>query len=453
MDIGRFLQHIEQSPDYRGQIVYVREYEARAARCADTTEPLAAPVRQALAAMGIEALYSHQAEAVDRARRGEDVLVVTGPASGKSLCYQVPLLETLLSDPDATALLVFPTKALCQDQFGALRRLLDAADMSDVFSGVYDGDTPGDLRRRLREGARVIFTNPDMLHAALMPRHARWAEFLAHLRLMVLDEIHVYSGIFGSNVANLLRRLWRVCAHYGSRPQLLGCSATLSNPAELAETLTGRPMGIVDDDGSPRGPRRYVFWNPPRIRARDWRGRRSANVEAHELMSELIRREVPTITFSKAKMTAEMIHRYVTENLQRTAPALAGKVTPYRGGYLPAERREIERRLFSGELLGVSCTRALELGIDVGGLDAAILVGYPGTRASFFQQSGRVGRQDREALVVLVGLDTAINQYIMSHPEYIFGHPVEEAVIDPDNPFVVTQHLRCACHELPLNDD
>ena len=452
MDFAAFLDELREAPGYADQIVYVREFAAREARYADTSEPLAEAALKALRARGIERLYTHQAEAIDRARRGEDVLVLTGTASGKSLCYQAPIIEMLSADPDATALLLVPTKALCQDQFKAFSAALDAAELDDVLAGVYDGDTPGDTRRKLRERARVIFTNPDMLHSAMMPQHARWAEFLSRLRIMVLDEMHVYSGILGSNMANLLRRFRRVCGHHGADPQLLGCSATVANPGELARALSGRPMAVVDDDGSPRGPRRYVFWNPPRIRARDWRGRRSANVEAHELMAGLIQRGVPTITFSKAKMTAEMIHRYVTETLQERAPELAGKVTPYRGGYLPAERREIEQRLFAGELLGVSCTRALELGIDVGGLDAAVLVGYPGTLASFFQQSGRAGRQEREALVVLVGLDTTINQYIMTHPEYIFGRPVEEAVIDADNPFVITQHLRCACHELPLGD-
>ncbi|HUU23797.1 MAG TPA: Zn-binding domain-containing protein, partial [Phycisphaerae bacterium] len=306
------------------------------------------------------------------------------------------------------------------------------------------------MRRKLRDKGRVVFTNPDMLHAALLPQHARWAEFLANLRILVLDELHVYSGIFGAGAANLMRRLARVCAHYGSDPRIVACSATIANPRELAEGITGRTMALIDEDGSPRGRRTYIFWNPPQVRGGNWRSRRSANVEAHELMAALIQRGVATITFSKAKMTAEMIHRYVCDRLRETAPHLVKKVTPYRGGYLAAERREIEQRLFAGELLGVSATRALELGIDVGALDACILVGYPGTLASFLQQSGRAGRRDRDAVVFLIGLDTSINQYVMSHPEYLFGRAVEEAVIDPDNPFVITGHLRCATHEIAL---
>jgi DEAD/DEAH box helicase domain-containing protein len=405
-----------------------------------------------LRSRGIERLYSHQAQAIDCLREGGNALLVTAAASGKSLCYQIPILEMLLADPQDTALLLFPTKALCQDQFRAFEELLKSGQMNNLLAGVYDGDTPSTLRRKLRDRASVIFTNPDMLHAALLPQHARWSRFLARLKLLVLDELHVYSGIFGSNAANLFRRFFRVCRRHGSDPQVIACSATIGNPKELAEGLTGKQVCLIDDDGSPRGERTFLFWNPPRLRAAPWRSRRSANVEAHELMAKLIQAGAPTITFSKAKMTAEMIYRYVCEKLAETSPHLVDKVSPYRGGYLPQERREIERRLFAGELLGVSATRALELGIDVGALEASLLVGYPGTLASFFQQSGRAGRKDRPALVVLVGLDTSVNQYVMSHPDYIFDRPVEQAVIDPDNPFVITGHLRCAAQEMPLGE-
>ncbi len=452
MNVKALLSDIQGSPDYAGQVVYVRDVPARPARFADPAYPLAPAVSAMLESRGIQRLYCHQADALDRVHNGEDVLVVTGTASGKSLCYVVPIIEALIADPDATALLLFPTKALCQDQFRGFSRALDAAGLSRVLAGVYDGDTPSPMRRKLRDRASVIHTNPDMLHAALMPQHARWAQFLARLKLLVIDELHVYSGIFGSNAANLFKRFLRVCRHYGSEPRIVACSATIGNPKELADQLTGREMALVDDDGSPRGKRTYVFWNPPRTRGTTYRSRRSANVEAHELMAALIQHGVPTITFSKSKMTAEMIHRYVSEKLLGSAPHLAAKTSPYRGGYLPQERREIERRLFSGELLGVSTTRALELGIDVGALEASILVGYPGTLAAFFQQSGRAGRKEDDSLVILVGLDTSVNQYVMTHPEYLFDRPVERAVIDPANPFVLAGHLRCATHELPLDD-
>ena len=452
MDVASFLSEIRKDPEYNDQIVFVHEVPAREPRYADPGRLHSSHIEEILPRVGIDRLYCHQAEALHLASEKKDLLIATGTASGKTLCYTLPIIEALQTDPQAKALLLFPTKALCQDQFKNFAALLDVAGLSDRLAGVFDGDTPSSLRRKLRDNGSVIFSNPDMVHASLMSQHARWADFLAHLKMLVLDELHVYSGIFGSNMTLLLRRFFRLCRHYGSTPQIVACSATIANPKELGERLTGRTMHLVEDDGSPRGKKTYILWNPPRVRATNWRSRRSANVEAHELMAKLIARETPTITFSKAKMTAEMIYRYVCEKLQRTAPNQASKITPYRGGYLPEERREIEKRLFTGQLLGVSTTPALELGIDVGSLEACIVVGYPGTRASFFQQSGRAGRKEADSLVFLIGLDTSINQYIMSHPEYIFERAIEQAVIDPDNPFVVTGHLRCAAHEMALSE-
>jgi len=451
MDVDAFLNEIRSSPAYRDQIVHVHEVPARDAQYAPPgAAGLSEGTAQALSRLGFDRLYTHQAEGIRAVLDGRDVVVASGTASGKSLCYVAPILEMIRSDPHGKALLLFPTKALCQDQFRAFGDALAAGGTGDVLAGVFDGDTPSASRRKLRDHATVIFSNPDMVHAALMPAHTRWATFLANLRYLVLDELHVYNGIFGANMANLMRRFELLCRRYGSKPRIVACSATIANPGELATRVTGREMTVIDRDGSGRGRRVYVFWSPPVTRQRTRRSRRSANVEAHEVMAELIRRGAATIAFSKAKMTAEMIHRYVRDNLRETAPHLAGKVTPYRGGYRPEDRRQIEQRLFSGELMGVSTTPALELGIDVGGLDAAIVVGYPGTLASFLQQSGRAGRRERDALVVLIGLDTAVNQYVMSHPEYIFGRPVEQAVVDADNPFVITGHLRCAAHESPM---
>ncbi|HEY3281885.1 MAG TPA: DEAD/DEAH box helicase [Armatimonadota bacterium] len=451
MDFSAFLEELRASPEYADQIVHVREVPARPAEFGEVVLPEA--LRRLLRARGVERLYSHQARALELLEHGRDVLIGSGTASGKSLCYQLPILRTLLEEPRGTALLLYPTKALCQDQFRAFEALLKLAlPGSEGLAGVYDGDTSSDRRKALRDHGRVVFTNPDMVHAALMAQHARWSGFLSQLRWLVLDELHSYTGIFGSNMALLLRRLERVFRHYGSIPQLVACTATLANPVALAERLTTRRVALVDGDGSPRGKRTYVFWNPPRERATPSRSRRSANVEAHTLMAELVRRGVATITFSKAKLTAEMVNRYVVENLRETAPGLASKVAPYRGGYLPQERREIERRLFEGKLMGVSTTRALELGIDVGVMDAAILVGYPGTVASFLQQSGRAGRREREALCILIGLDTPINQYVLNHPEYVFERPLERGVIDPFNPFVLAGHLRCAAQEMPLEE-
>ncbi|MBS3761799.1 MAG: DEAD/DEAH box helicase [Planctomycetes bacterium] len=448
-----FIRELEDSPEYQGQIVHIRRVEPRDARYGELGRPFPAPIERVLEDRGIERLYSHQALATNMARDGQDVLITTGTASGKTLCYALPILETLLQGRRARSLLLFPTKALTQDQFRGFSRAMESAKIDESLAGVYDGDTPSSLRKKLRTNASAIFSNPDMLHASIMPQHGRWAEFIANLEYLVLDEIHVYNGIFGSNMANLMHRFWRICERYGSDPQIIACSATIANPAELAERLTGREMEVISEDGSPRGGRTYLFWNPPTVRERDWRSRRSANVEAHDLMVRLVQQGIPTIVFSKARVTAEMIYRYVRDKLREETPQLAGKICPYRGGYLPEERREIERRLFEGELMGVSTTPALELGIDVGVLDASVVVGYPGTLASFFQQAGRAGREERDALVILIGIDTATNQYVMTEPDYIFGRPIEAAVLEPENPFVTLGHLRCASHELPLSDE
>ena len=453
VDFDEFLERIRRSPGYRGQIAYVHRVAARPARYAEPTEPLSEGCRRMLRQAGIERLYLHQARALDEVRRGRDILVATPAASGKTLCYLLPILEALERDPGARVLAIYPTKALSQDQWRVFERARVGAGLDGVVFGVVDGDTPSAQRRRFRDSASLVITNPDMLHAAIMPQHPRWASFFARLRYVVVDELHTYTGLLGANAANLFRRLHRLCRHHGSRPQFLASSATIANPGEVARRVLGREVVVIEDDGSPSGPRTYVLWNPPRERPGARRSRRSANVEAQELMAALVEAGLPTIAFSKAKVTAELIYRYVRETLARECPALADKVTAYRGGYLAAERREIEKRLFNGELLGVSTTPALELGIDVGELDASIIVGYPGTLASFFQQGGRAGRRDRPSLVVLVALDTAINQYVVRHPEYLFGRPVEEGVVQADNPYVVMNHLRCAAHELPLRED
>lgn len=449
LDVAGFLDLLRSSPSYSGQIVHVRRLPLRSARYAEPREPLSPVLTRALAGLGIERLYSHQAAALDLARSGANIAIATGTASGKSLCYLLPLLETLAQDPGSTALLLHPTKALSQDQHGAFQRALHASGL-DLVAGVYEGDTSPSARRRLREQARVLFTNPDMLHHSILPGHSRWGRFLGQTRWLVLDELHVYTGIFGSNAANLMRRMDRVWQNHGAKPQVACSSATVRDPRALAEAVVGAPFSVIDDDGSPRGERTYVFWNPPLSDEEPGRRRRSANVEASELMTALLRVGAPTIAFSKAKMTAELIQRYVVEGLRGDGSDLGDRVTSYRGGYLAEERRDIERRLFEGELMGVSSTSALELGIDVGGLDACIIVGYPGTLSSFYQQSGRAGRRDGEALVVLVGLDTLVNQYIMDHPEYILDRLLEHPVIDRDNPFIIAGHLRCAAHELPL---
>jgi DEAD/DEAH box helicase domain-containing protein len=452
MSVREFLEEIQNDRRRRGRIVHVERLPARVARFGEPAHPLTGPVAAALAASGITSLYSHQAAAVDAVRRGEDIVVVTGTASGKTMCYNLPVLEHLLEHPDDRALYLFPTKALAQDQLKTLARWQAAGPAfgERLRPATYDGDTPRGNRRKIREEANVILSNPDMLHVGVLPYHGRWATFFQHLRYVVVDELHTYRGIFGSNVALVLRRLARIAEHYGARPQFICSSATIANPAELAERLIGRACRLIDDDGSPRGPRNFVLWNPPELSG-DELARRSANMEATELLAELVERGIQTIVFTKARVVAELIYRYAQEELSSgKRKPLASRIRAYRGGYRPEERREIERALFSGELLGVTSTNALELGIDVGSLDAAILVGFPGTIASTWQQSGRAGRKDGESLTILVAYNDPIDQYLVRHTDYFFRQSPEHGIIDAENPFVLAGHLACAAVELPL---
>lgn len=454
MKVDRFLQLLTALPGYRGQIVHRREIPPRPPRYGEPAEPLPEALAQALAALGIERLFTHQARAIDLARQGKDLVVVTGTASGKSLAYNLPVLEDLLAHPDHRALYLFPTKALAQDQMRALERLVQATPGLQVVAGTYDGDTPPEARRRLRASAQVILTNPDMLHAGILPNHGGFAHFLSRLRWVVVDEIHTYRGVFGSNLAFLLRRLLRVTSLYGAKPQFLAASATVANPGELASKLFDREVEVVADDGAPRGPRTFLFWNPPPIDAgNQGELRRSSVLEARDLLVELVKEGVNTIAFSRTRGGAELLYRYTREALERYSPRLARLVRAYRAGYRPEERREIEQALFKGELLAVSATSALELGIDVGALDASILVGYPGSIASTWQQAGRAGRREEASLSVLIAQPGPIDQYLVRHPDYFFERSPEHAIIDPDNPYLALNHLRAALAEAPLRPD
>ncbi len=443
MEVVRILDGIRRAPQYQGQIVHEEQFPPRPARYGALRDPLPAPLDAALKRLGITQLYTHQAQALDAVRGGESVIVTTGTASGKTLCYALPVLETLLHDPGARGLFLFPTKALARDQVDALAEF----DLG-LPVGTYDGDTPDDDRRRLRQEARILLTNPDMLHVGILPQHFRWTPFLRALRYVVVDDMHVYRGVFGSHVALILRRLRRLCRLRGSDPQIICTSATIANPEEFGRRLVGAPLRVIDEDGAPRGPRRFTLWNPPVVdRAR--MGRRSPYVEASWLLAALVRQAVRTIVFTKARKITELVYRYAVAALEAT-PTLAARISPYRAGYLPEERREIERRLFGGDLAGVVSTSALELGIDVGGLDAAILVGYPGTMASVWQRAGRAGRGEEESLAVLIALEDALDQYLMRQPAYFFGRPVEHATVDPDNAYILAAHLRCAANEVAL---
>ncbi len=484
-DPGSFLDSLRRERGYAGQLVHVQLVPLRHARYGTLRERLSPPVQRALAAAGAEQLYTHQAEAINAALAGQHVVVATSTASGKTLCFNVPVLEALARDPLARALYLYPTKALAQDQLGKWHAFVKGAGegILNPLAATYDGDTPQSARARIRKQARVLLTNPDMLHTGILPNHPLWAEFFRHLTYIVIDEAHIYRGVFGSQVACVLRRLRRVVALYqgisGSAnqrinesagvvrstqyairsthhaapnpqsPTFIATSATIANPAEHFELLTGLPAAVVSDDGSPHGPRTFALWNPPFL-DRTKSARRSANHEASELFVKLVMHGVRTIAFTRARVVAELVLRYAREQLLRARPELAERVAAYRAGYLPADRRRIERELFQGRLAGVVATTALELGIDVGGLDAALLVGYPGTIASLWQQAGRAGRGVEPSLAVLVALDNPLDQYYMRHPDELLGRPHEHALLDPDNVYILQRHLPCAAHEFPL---
>jgi DEAD/DEAH box helicase domain-containing protein len=418
--------------------------EPHAPRRVPLPQAISAPVRHALEQAGVTGLYTHQADAL-AAAFGGPTIVTTGTASGKSLCFQLPTLEVLTTDRTARALYLYPTKALAQDQARALHAFgLTTA----VRPAIYDGDTPRGERPAIRKRSNLILTNPDMLHVGILPHHQTWGDLLANLAFVVIDEAHVYRGVFGSHVANVLRRLRRVAAIHGTQPRFLLASATIANPVELAQRLTGLDgFRLIDGDGAPKPERRVAIWNPPLLDA-DLGARASTLYEAAEVFAGLITEGARTICFMKSRKGVELILRHARERL---APDLAARVEPYRAGYTPAQRQDVQRRLTSGELVGVVATDALELGIDVGQLDAAICVTFPGTVASLKQMWGRAGRRGRGLAVYIAGED-ALDQFFCRHPEEFLRRPVEAAILDPDSPQIFGEHLVCAAHEAPLND-
>ncbi|GGZ25632.1 helicase [Streptomyces nitrosporeus] len=414
----------------------------------------------AIARAGIDHPWTHQAVAAEHALDGESVVIATGTASGKSLAYLAPVLSALLDGSDApngqgtTALYLAPTKALAADQLRSVKAL--AAPLgSSVRPAVYDGDTPVEEREWVRQYANYVLTNPDMLHRGVLPSHPRWASFLRALRFVVIDECHTYRGVFGSHVAQVLRRLRRLCARYGSDPVFLLASATAAEPSVAAGRLTGIPVTEVSDDASPRGEMVFALWEPPLTELHGEKGapvRRTATAETADLLTGLTLQGVRSVAFVRSRRGAELISLIAKERLAETDLSLPGRVAAYRGGYLPEERRALEQALHSGELLGLAATTALELGIDVSGLDAVVIAGYPGTRASLWQQAGRAGRSGQGALAVLVARDDPLDTFLVHHPEALFRQPVESTVLDPDNPYVLAPHLCAAAAELPLTE-
>jgi DEAD/DEAH box helicase domain-containing protein len=425
---------------------------AQAASTVPFPPSLLPSLASALRAQGIEELYAHQARAFELATAGKAIVVATPTASGKSLCFHLPVLQALQEDPDARAIYLYPTKALARDQEAGVRALLAAAGMaaSGASAVVYDGDTPADARRAARERGGIIVTNPDMLHTGILPHHTSWARTLQHLRYVVVDELHTYRGVFGSHVANVLRRLVRVARFHGSNPVLVGATATIGNPRQHAELLFGDVRGeltVLDQSGAPRGARRFFLFNPPVVNAE--LGIRASYVkQAVMLAGDLVRARVPTLVFGQSRNNVEVMLRYLRDRVGPEIPE--SQVMGYRGGYLPAQRREIERKLRQGEILGVVATNALELGIDVGELDAVICAGYPGSTASMWQRFGRAGRRGEDSVCVLVTSSAPVDQYLAREPAFLLGAPIEEARIDPDNVEILVQHLKCAAFELPF---
>ena len=430
----------EKSDRFPGDLVHARIFPARPPRFGDLDPPLDPTLAERLAGKGIERLYGHQARAIHSIRGGTHTVVVSGTASGKTLCYQVPIAERALEDRTSTALLIFPTKALAQDQLGSIQAL----SLPQMTVSAYDGDLPREQRSRVRRRANVVLTNPDMLHYGILPNHGLWKDFLSRLGHVVVDEMHYLRGMFGSHTANVIRRLRRLAAHYGADPTFVLTSATIGNPVDLAERLCGVEVSLVDSDDSAAGERMVAIWNPPLNEESS--GRRSSIAETTDLYVDLVRRGIHTIAFGRSRRATELIH----VNAARRLGAAADRISPYRAGYTARDRRDIEARLFSGELVGISATNALELGVDIGGLDAALLCTFPGTISSFRQQAGRAGREQEMALVVLVAGEDALDQYFVHHPEELFGRTPEAAVVNPTNPNVMDYHLSCAAHELPL---
>ncbi|GAA1996000.1 DEAD/DEAH box helicase [Nakamurella flavida] len=439
-----------------GPVRHVERLPFRAGRTADWPAWAHPDVVSALTARGIEVPWTHQREAADLVHEGQDVVLATGTASGKSLAYQLPVLSELLADPRACALYLAPTKALAADQIEALHEF----DLPQIRPAVYDGDTGTADRDWARSHARWILTNPDMLHRGILPSHRRWARVLGSLKFVVVDECHAYRGVFGSHVGLVLRRLRRLAALYGSDPVFVLASATAADPAAAAERLTGRPARAVTQDGAPRPATDFVLWEPAVVSGRTGEHgapvRRSAPVEAARMMADLVAAGARTLTFVRSRNSAEQTALSARRQLAATDPHLADSVAAYRGGYLPEDRRELERALGTGELRGIASTNALELGVDIAGLDAAVLAGYPGTLASVWQQAGRAGRRVRpdapRPLVVFIARDDPLDTYLVHHPEAVFGRPVEAAVTDPGNPYVLGPHLVCAASEHHLSE-
>ena len=449
MNLSQLLDYLRQDEAFMQNVTCWRTLPKREAVFAPFPEGLDERVIPALQKHHITRLYAHQADAFSAIQEGKDVVIVTPTASGKTLCYNLPVLNEILKNPDARALYLFPTKALSADQVSELYELIELIG-ADIKTYTYDGDTPGAARRAIRQAGHVVVTNPDMLHSGILPHHTKWVKLFENLKYIVIDEIHSYRGVFGSNLANVLRRLIRLCRFYGSNPQFILCSATIENPEELAQTLIGRPVTKIDRNGSPSGEKHVIFYNPPVVN-RQLGIRRGVLPETRRIASMLVNNGIRTIVFGKSRLQVEVLTRQLKE-LVKDPVGNSGRVRGYRGGYLPSERREIEKGLRAGRIDAVVSTNALELGIDIGSLEACVMCGYPGTIASTWQEAGRAGRRFGASLTILVASSAALDQFIVTHPDYFFGASPENALLNPDNIYILLSHMKCSAYELPFHD-
>ena len=445
--VARFQSRLRE-PDSAIRAIH---HQPAAPGCfAELPEALDPRLAEALRKRGIAQLYTHQAEAFAAVESGKNVAVVTPTASGKTLCFNLPVLNSLLRDSGARAMYLFPTKALAEDQLHEVERTIEASG-ANLRAFTYDGDTPQDARKAIRQRANLVLTNPDMLHSGILPHHSRWARYFENLRFVVIDELHYYRGVYGSHLANLLRRFRRICDFYQAKPQFVCCSATIANPRELAEALTGAPFELIDRNGAPRGEKYFVFYNPPVVN-RQLGIRRSYIQEARRVALEFLERNLATLVFANSRLATEILVTYLKDACDR-ARLPSETVRGYRGGYLPRERREIERGLREGEIRAVAATNALELGMDIGSLDAVVMAGYPGTIASTWQRAGRAGRRQGTSAAVLVASSAPLDQFVVEHPEYFFGRSPEHAYVNPENLEILLGHLKCAAFELPIRDE
>ncbi|MBN2415794.1 DEAD/DEAH box helicase [bacterium] len=447
MNLAQLLDSLRESPDFMENVTHWHVSPPREAVTVPFPEAVSEKLASALRGKGIVSLYSHQGEAVAHVLQGKNTVVVTPTASGKTLCYNLPVLQTVLNDPESRALYLFPTKALSQDQVAELHEIIAVLD-ADIKTYTFDGDTPVSARQAIRKSGHIVVTNPDMLHQGILPHHTKWVKLFENLAYIVIDEVHSYRGVFGSHLANVIRRLRRICEFYGSHPVFIGSSATIANPRELFEHLIGDTSELVDGNGAPAGEKHFIFYNPPVVN-RELGIRRSSVKESRAIAAKFIRAGVQTIVFARSRSRVEILLTYLRETM-RAMKKSSDLVRGYRGGYLPNQRRAIEQGLRNGSIQAVVSTNALELGIDIGRLSASVMSGYPGTVASTWQQAGRAGRRADQSVAVLVASSSPLDQYIISQPDYFFQRPPESGIIDPDNLLILLSHLKCAAFELPF---